>query len=402
MEDTIHVQVFNAFNEIAPMQQEWDDFVESMGGEIFLTYDWCRVWWNYYGKRRDLLVFVFRNNGSLCGILPMFLEKIWLGPVCVRVIKIVGTDFLPITLTIPVMPNFIYKVIQNFLNELHANYSWDILHMGPICGRYDSFDTLVGACTQAITKYYHIVTKISDVQTYFKVALSWDEQILGLSKQQRRAMRRKYERIFKQSRRLECIPASSENYLQFFDKFVQMHQYYWQNLGNPGHFGAWPASHEFHREVANVQLNHHRLRLYEIILDDCCIGYSYAYKFGDTYYYFLFARSDFGKRSKIDFVRIDFGEMVKRALNENVIWFDAMRGKYKYKQELGGQLFPIKNIYIHPNKLATQIRIRSFRSLSWMFNTCYSKIWRARIAPRIGWKLGPFWKLWIRSHMLSY
>jgi CelD/BcsL family acetyltransferase involved in cellulose biosynthesis len=402
MEDTINVQVFNSFDEIASMQQEWDDFVEPIGGEIFLTYDWCRVWWKYYGKRRDLLVFVFKNNGSLCGILPMFLEKIWLGPVCVRVVKIVGTDFLPITVTVPVSHDVIYEVIHSFINKLRANYNWDILYIGAICGRYDSFDRLVGACAQATDSTCHVETKTSGVQTYIKVAASWDDQLAIFSRKRRAEMRRKYDRILKQGIQLESIPATDDNFKQFFENFVQMHQSYWQSLGYSGHFGAWPEAYKFHREVAAVQLNRQRLKFYKIVLDGHSIGYRYSYKFGDTYYNYLYARSQFGKSKKIDFTRIDFGEMVKRAVKEDVKWFDFMRGKYNHKLQLGGQMFPINNIYIYSNKLPSMIRVNVFRSLAWMLNVCYSKIWRDRIAHRLGLKLGPFWKAWLRFHMLTY
>jgi CelD/BcsL family acetyltransferase involved in cellulose biosynthesis len=85
----LKVDVFDSFDELASMQQEWDNFVESVGSEIFLTFDWCRIWWKYYGKNRTLRVFVFRINNELLGIIPLFFEKIWLGLVPIRTVKIV-------------------------------------------------------------------------------------------------------------------------------------------------------------------------------------------------------------------------------------------------------------------------------------------------------------------------
>ena len=83
--DNITVEIYHIFDALANMQQEWDDFIESVGGEIFLTYDWCRIWWKYYGHKRDLTIFVFRNGGEICGILPLFREKIWIGPLSIAV-----------------------------------------------------------------------------------------------------------------------------------------------------------------------------------------------------------------------------------------------------------------------------------------------------------------------------
>ena len=103
----LDARVYEGFDELGGMQEEWDEFVESVGGEIFLTFDWCRIWWRHYGGKRVLRVFVFRCEGRLVGILPVFFEKIWLGPVFVDPIKLVGTDFPPVAVSIPIKKGLI-------------------------------------------------------------------------------------------------------------------------------------------------------------------------------------------------------------------------------------------------------------------------------------------------------
>jgi hypothetical protein len=169
-----------------------------------------------------------------------------------------------------------------------------------------------------------------------------------------------------------------------------------------GHFGDWPSSYEFHREVAGIQLDRHRLRLLEIRLDQRCIGYEYMYKLGNTYFWFLNARSDLGKDSHIDFHRIAFGEKVEKAIKDGVNSIDAMRGYYEYKIVMGGELLPTSNILVFSKNLRSLIRISIFRSLVWLLNVVHFKIWRRRIAPRLGLKPKALRNWWIRTHMLSY
>ena len=66
--DKVEVEIYNSFSALEPIKREWDRFIEEIGGEIFLTYDWCRIWWKYYGVDRDLGIFVFRHCGEICGI----------------------------------------------------------------------------------------------------------------------------------------------------------------------------------------------------------------------------------------------------------------------------------------------------------------------------------------------
>jgi CelD/BcsL family acetyltransferase involved in cellulose biosynthesis len=397
-EDRVMVETFHSFDVLLAMQQEWDDFMESVGAEVFLTFDWCRVWWNYYGKDRDLMVFIFRKKNALCGILPMFGDRIRLGLVSIKVLRIVGTDFTPVAVTIPIRQDSLSEVMRSLLLEINSNKChWDLLHFGPICGRYESFTILQEACK----KEFRIRATETEAHTYIRVAASWNDQLASLGKKQREEIRRKYERLIQKSESFECIDATEETFPQLFDEFVSTHQFHWNKLGRPGHYRAWPSAYDFHRALGAIQLRLGRLRFYQLTLNGNCIGYRYAYKFGDTYYCFLYARKEADQQNKIDFARIDFGEMVKRGLAERVKWLDLMRGEYPHKMQIGGQLFKIKNIYIYRNRLPSLLKVSLFRKLAQALNISYYKIWRTRIAPKVGSQQSPLWKLWIRTNTLS-
>ena len=93
---------YSAIEDAEPIRKEWDDFIEKETGDVFLTYDWCRVWWRHYGNRREPLIYVFRDGGEICGILPMFRERIRLGPVSTTVVKLMCSDSSPVTVPFPV------------------------------------------------------------------------------------------------------------------------------------------------------------------------------------------------------------------------------------------------------------------------------------------------------------
>ena len=401
-EKSLDVIVYENFEDLASMQEEWDGFMESIRGEIFLTYDWCRVWWKYYGKNRDLKIFILRHDQKLVGILPVFLENLRLGLIRVKVIKMVGTDFTPISITFPVERDFIDEAVEKFINELSRQCNWDILHIGAICGRYESIEILLKTAKSTLNHFYQIEVKDNEVQTYFELANSWEEQIASLSQRQRTKTRRIYKEIQKQGVKINSFFASEESLSRMFDNFVKLHQSHWQSLGLAGHFGDWPSSYDFHREIAGIQFNYDRLRLLEIQLDDQPIGYEYIYKLGDTYYWFLSARCKLEKDSHIDFHRVAFKEKVEKALKDNVKLIDGMRGHYEYKLVMGGQLKPIHTILAYSKKPFPFLRISMLRSLIWLLNILYLKIWRRRIVPRLKIKPKPFQDWWIKSHMLSY
>ena len=149
------------------MQKEWDEFIEGIDGEIFLTYDWCRIWWKYYGAGRELRIFVFRRDKAIIGILPVFLDRLGIAPLGLRVVRLVGTDHMPVTIMFPVDVKYIGVVLSRFIDELNRIYRWDLLYIGALCGRFDSMDSFIAAFNGMWANGYILDVKTADVQTYF-------------------------------------------------------------------------------------------------------------------------------------------------------------------------------------------------------------------------------------------
>jgi len=400
----VQVSVFNSFEELASIQLEWDNFVESAGSQIFLTYDWCRIWWKYYGNNRDLNIFLFRREGRLIGIMPLFLEKLCLGPVCVRAAKIVGSDFTPIQFSIPLDINYMAAILKKFCEKL-AGLECDIIHIGPISALYKHTSDFTKTLAESFGDSYSVVSEENNVQTYFELNDSWETYLAALSKRDRGDINRNYRYI---GRAINDASAQVVSHLtdagslqETFNEFVQMHQKHWIKLGKCGHFGDWPDACDFHFEAAKAQLEKNRLRLLKVMIKDCCLGYEYNYKFGKTFFQFLNARSDMEQLKNISVGKIVFGELVKRALDEKACCIDSMRGGYEYKLRLGGRLLPMKSIYVVTGKLPAMIRVFIFRAFARFLNLCYYKIWFCRLAPRLPFKRRALCKVWIRTRVFS-
>lgn len=396
----LQVKVYNSFEDLRAIQQEWDEFLESVGSEIILTYDWCKIWWKYYGKNRDLRIFVFRSNNKLVGIIPLFFEKIWLGPIFVRAGKIVGSDFTLSQFSIPLANSYIVPVIEKF-SELLSEDNWDIMHIGPIAGLYNHYDKLMNVFEESLGHSYYVSGKDTGVQTYFKLTNTWEKYLAGLKKKERQLIKNTYRKIDKKKLTLNTDLALANNFREKFEAFVQTHRSQWQELGKAGHFGDWPNSLEFHREVASVQQKHGRLRLLEVRLSDDCFAYQYSYKFADKYLSILPARSTKINPTRVSLGKVIFSEQAKRAIKENVLYIDSMRGKYEYKLRLGGKLLPLRSIYIFQKKSFALSRVFLFRILSRFLDLCYYKIWYCRVAPRLPIKHRPLWRIWMRTNGLS-
>ena len=405
-EKKIETQVFESFESLLRIQPEWDNFVESLGCDIFLTYDWCKIWWKYYGGKKQLRIFVFRYQGELVGLLPTYIEKIGIGPVAVKVARIVGTTFVLAEVNPPVAGVYMRQVMEQWLKRLSSEFKPDIVCVGPIPGTYDRIDQLVGECAAYDNHRFIVEKNETGVLTIFRLGASLDEYLTSLSGKERHEVNRHCRNILKvapgKDSRIIFESVSASELSSSFDEFIRMHNFQWQRLGQSGHFNEWPNSEEFHREAAESQLKRGRLRLFKVCIGQTCIGYEYAYKFSRTYFHYLNARTSAEEFERVAVGKVSFCEFVKKAVAEDINLVNSMRGRYEYKIRMGGMLVPIHAVLILRRDLFGNLRVRMFKCLSWLLNICYYKIWFSRIASKLPWHRRPLWNLWIRTNVFAY
>jgi len=395
----VRAAIYTSFGELEARQEEWDEFVESTGSDIFLTFDWCRIWWKYYGRNRDLRVFVFRRGGELVGLLPLFVEKIWLGPLPVKMIKFVGSDFTMSHFSPAIRSDSIPEVMRQLSTYL-SNDRWSIMHVGPIAGLYAHAETLKDALRETFGRRHHLILEDREDQTYFQLYDSWDEYLKSLSRRQRQHIKEKYRRLrkmFGNDTPITSRFAEKDTFEPFFDAFVTAHQNRWEKGGRPGHFRDWPDAREFHLEVAREQLKHHRLRLLEVKAGQHLLGYKYAYKFADKYLEFLDARTEVEALLSVSLGHIIFCEQLKDATQERVRYIDSMRGKYDHKMRMGGKVFSMRNFYIIPKKPRILIPVMLFRCFACFLNLFYYRLWYNRAAVKLPLRRKGLWEIWIRT-----
>jgi CelD/BcsL family acetyltransferase involved in cellulose biosynthesis len=397
----LQVEIFKNFEEMSSLQQEWDDFIESIQGEIFLTYDWCRLWWSYYGIGRRLIIYVFRNSGRIVGILPIFWERVWLGPFSARLVKIVSSDFSPVTLSFPVACEWVETVLESLVDNLGRILKWDAIYFGPISGKDGSAESIYRFSKSRVAEDYEVRVSTNGVQSYIPIEGDWEAQIASLSKGQRKHVRRAFRDIISKNITITMNTASEADLVGVFEDFVKMHQAMWQKRFKPGHFKAWSCSHDFHRKLAEVQLRQGRLRLLQIFFNGVCVDTEYIFKFGEQYCWFLNGRVEWLYEKRIDFKWIALKEIVQLACSEGVSCVDAMRGKYEYKGLIGAKSLPIRHIFILPRGIFSRVRINLFRINAFFVNIVYMKIYRSRIAPRFRIVPGYFWHPWIKSENIN-
>lgn len=390
--------VYSSFDEIKDMQQEWDEFVESVDGDIYLTYDWCRVWWQFYGKGRVLRIFIYKKNTKIIGLVPIFYEKVWLGPVWLRLAKIVGSDFTMAMINPPVQADFAVAIFKSIFASLIQSDKCDAIWLGPIGGKYNALQQLQDVM-QNCSGMALLRKNIRSPYTTFPLPKKFDEYIQSLNKRQRGNLRRDLNLIDKSFQMTQDVIQDDAVAISEFEKFVQMHTKQWELEGKLGHYHDWPQGLEFNTKLVIRQAGKGRLRLIRLMADGKVVSYQLCYAFGKRWHWRLPARLVGPDWDKFALGRIGLIKEIEMAIDEGVQEIEAGAGHYEYKLKLGGQELPLYSFVVAGKGLFRRWRILIFIELSNLLHFVYYKAWFNRLAPKLPFKRKPLWMLWIRTRL---
>lgn len=393
------VEVLRSFDQQSDIRGAWDELVESTSASIHLSFDWCRCWWRHYGARRQLCIVLCREGAQLVGIIPMFHERISIGPIAVDVLKVVSSDSTLCMCNLPIRTDLANEVLSSALQALREVVSYDLIAFGPMIA-----DSVVADAGRAVgqrngTKLRLVGPHSHDVFTLVQLPSSFEAYLADLPRDDRKTYRRRLRRLFDERDVRVDVLTEPRQITEEFQSFVDLHQTQWIKRGHRGHFADWPGATQFHHDLATEMAHHGRVRLVRVTAGDTPIGYQYGFAMGDTAYALLAAR-----RTEPDWDRYGLGHMAFFAFVEHEIglkrrFLDVGRGHYGYKRRFGGIERALCSIVLVRNDKLTVRRVDGFRRLAGLLDKLYYRIWFSRVAPRFRLDPGPLWNSWIRSRI---
>jgi CelD/BcsL family acetyltransferase involved in cellulose biosynthesis len=180
-----------------------------------------------------------------------------------------------------------------------------------------------------------------------------------------------------------------------FDAFVEMHQAQWRAVDKLGHYGDWPQSLEFTRDLLEALAPAGRVRLIRLLADDEVVSYYFCFELNGTYYWRLPARLVGEEWDRFALGRVGLLKMLEVASAEGATAIEAGSGRYGYKEQLNAETLPLYSVVLRRRGLASRCRARLALALGDLLSLAYYRAWYLRVAPRLG--IGrPLWRSWIR------
>ncbi len=390
------VRVLHSFAEAEAYRSAWDDLVLRSGADVYQTFDWCRLWWQYYGTKRELHLLLCFAGEELVALIPAFVETLGLSPARLRVAKLVGSDFTLHLCNLPILAGALEFAVVRALNYFLGEHRCDALRFGPLSGPAARVDELL-AIGRSQPELVGKAEALGDsCNTFFQLPASFDEYLKAIGKQPRGNFNRSVAQLERARRVTFDVVSAAGKLAAEFDAFCRLHDAQWRAEGKLGHFGDWPHARDFNRDLVRTLGAQGLVRFHRILADDQLISSQFSFVFGGSSYWRLPARLAGPEWDKLSLGRMGLAKMIEASLGEDRNTIEGGRGHYAYKLQLGGVELPLRTVQFLRRGTGVSARVVLFRRFASLLNLAYYKIMFLRLAPRVRWLQRPLWPFWIR------
>jgi CelD/BcsL family acetyltransferase involved in cellulose biosynthesis len=232
--------------------------------------------------------------------------------------------------------------------------------------------------------------------TLFRMPEGFDAYLQGLSKNQRSNYRRNVNKLKKAFDFQVDVVSDGPELETEFEAFVTMHQAQWRTVNKLGHYGDWPGSHEFARDLVRTLSREDRVRLIRLIADGQVVSYYFCFELNGTYYWRLPGRLTGEDWDRFALGRVGLMKMLEVASAEGATTIEAGTGRYEYKEQLNADTFTLHSLALCRRSLAPRARTRLALALGDLLHLAYYRGWYLWLAPRLRMARRPLRRSWIR------
>lgn len=318
----------------------WQELLEAdPNRHIFSTPEWNRLWWERFGQgQQEGLVLTFEDPGPVA-IAALTIDKTEDG----RRVRFLGGDDLT-DYQGPLISSELHRpaVAEAFLRYLFTDFAdWDYLEAKGLPVPFHFSEWLVEAADRMGLNFE---LELHELTAVLMLPSSWEEYLAGLGKKKRHELERKTRRFDREAPAAVLRTATDETLEADIEAFINLHK---TSAGEKGEF-MLPAREAFFRDIARTLQPKGMLSLDFLELDGRPLAATISFRYDGVFYLYNSAY-DLELRA-ISPGLILVARLIARSIEEGARRFDFLRGRERYKYDLGAEALPLHWILIrHPS-----------------------------------------------------
>jgi CelD/BcsL family acetyltransferase involved in cellulose biosynthesis len=336
--EELRVEVHEDASAFPELQREWNGLLQRSGtNTIFLTWEWQRTWWNWYGEESRLCILAVWDGPELVGVAPLHARSSSEGRGALQLVG--GTelsDYLDVIMVADEREAAVYRALWDFLSSEYGR-AWDVLDLHNIPALSPTLRILpaLGGASANV----EVTSVVEEVCPIINLPSSWDGYLALLSKKQRHEIRRKVSKASREAAVRWYYVDDSVSLDEEVEDFVMLHR------KSGAHKKAFmdERAQGFFREIAGVAFERGWLRLASLIINDVKAASMFCFEFDNA---FLVYNSGYDPDlyPSLSTGIVLLAHCIRDAIERGLKVFDFLRGEEEYKYRFGGVRTEIHNL----------------------------------------------------------
>lgn len=324
----LSTEVVDSNTEFSQIRDEWNTLATKCSHTTtFLTFDWLETWWQTFEDSNELYIILIRDqHDSLMGIAPFYIHTSRTRPK-IRSLRLLGTE--PISsdyLDILSIDELSQETVQAISARLLEDSSlWDQLVLNDILEDSLCLTILLPLLEKQNYTHHVLGTRTCPYRTLPESHTA----LLGeVAPRLRSTIKRKTKKLTRSKVYFKCA-LHTDDTEKIMAELFELHQRCWNVRGKPGSFKR-DIIKSFHQNVALKLSQSSLLHLYTLSSNEGIIAALYAFRHGDTLYYY---QSGYDPAwDKFSPGTVLMSESIRDAIEQGVKEFDFLRGDEPYKK----------------------------------------------------------------------
>lgn len=379
----LELLVLTSFEAAVPFAREWDQLAIRLNAPIYMSFDWLKTWWAFYGGKSSLRLLLARQGGELVAALPCYLDSFGFAPLSTTVARLVGAHLPPKTFNPPVALDYASEFLAKAVHHLLCHDQVDLIALGPVSNDWSASPILAGLHQFHPQRVPEVSFVPSDSQTLFHLPRSFDEFLASMDPGERKSRLKRLRQLERTCLIQDDVLDDPHLVPSEFEQFSSMHAAQWRSQGKGGHFEAWPKALDYNRALVKTLSRDRKVRFFRLLADGQVISNRYTFSFGSTLFSELPARTvgePWDKRG------IGISSLIRftgHAIRSGYSTIDSGLGTYEHKSSIGGTQITVGSFRIKNPKARSRLASLLFLTSSCLFTLFGLKLWYRRIVPRM-------------------
>lgn len=309
------------------LREEWNGLlVQSDSNTIFLTWEWLYNWWSVYeGANKKLFVILVRNNATLVGIAPFYMQRT--SSFIFNEIHFLGTNIVCSDYLNFILPKGreveIVFFILSYLKQ--NNHLWTSLVLSDIPSTSNTINLI-----RSFFNNHQVMITHTNTCYFIKLNYSWDSIYNAFSSKIRNTIKRKSKKLPPSSEFKFLKITSKDDIERHFKEFVYLNKTrsIQKQILSPF---IKKAFLQFHKNITETLHKNNGVKFCVLIYNGQCIAALYLFIHNNKYYFY---QSGFDPQwCWLSPGTLLFNHCIRTAYENGAEEFDFLRGDEQYKSD---------------------------------------------------------------------